>query len=177
MNFVRHAGPAHQHARAGHAAPDDLPLLEAAMLWAMRAWALGHADPTRADVAGRRLAGLFNSLHAPAGVAALDEFMRALCHGASRTLEVNCVCNDEVSADEHLLLDVLALESAHREADATGLLGRLVDRRWAAIGSDRAGRLMTVVTAAGHAMPRTEDAVRRHGLNGARFVAGPASLN
>ena len=177
MSFVRAVPPTHRHATAAGTPSDELPMLERAMLWAIRAWALGHDDPDRADAAGRRLAGLFGSLRAPAGLAALDSLMRALCHGALRTLDINCVCHDGVSADEHLLLDVLALEGAARQGDASAVLARLVDRQWAGVGCDSAGRLMTALTAAGHAMPRTADAIRRHGWTGLSGVAGSSSVH
>lgn len=153
---------------APHHAPvperrDGLPMLEAALLWSMRAWVLGQVRGIAVD---DRLQAVFAGLRATAAVEPLDGLMWVLSQGASRTLDIACVCNPAVSADETTLLDVLALEQEARPDDATVLLGRLVNRAAAGIGRGCAGRLVAAVNAAGHRLPRAGIALRRHAFAG-----------
>ena len=82
-------------------------MLENALLWAMRAWVIGHSR--NVDVA-TRIERLFESLGAPDAAPHLDGFMRVLSRTANRVLEVNCVCHTAVSVDEASLLSLFALQ-------------------------------------------------------------------
>jgi hypothetical protein len=136
-----------------------LPLLEDTLLWSMRAWVIGHCR--NVNVAAR-IGEVFEHLRAPAAAGYLDGFMRALCQGATRTLEVNCVCNPDVSADESALLDVHALHQMGFGDEAHALLRCMTTREGAAAGCDRSARLTLALTAAGHSLPRAPAALRRH---------------
>ncbi len=140
--------------------PDaPLPMIEAALLWSMRAWVIGHCRGV--DVAGR-IGTMFTQLEAPRAADYLDGFMQTLCRSATRTLEVNCVCYPTLSADEAALLDVHALQQLGYEDEAYAVLRRMLTHAGAVTGCDRSARLTLLLTAAGHSLPRTADAVRRH---------------
>ena len=136
-----------------------LPALENALLWSMRAWVIGHCRSV--DVTDR-IDQVFVQFRAPTAARYLDAFMQTLCRGATRTLEVNCVCNPDVSADESALLDVYALQQAGYEEEARALLGRMTIRQAAAAGCDYAARLVLALNVAGHSLPRMPAALRRH---------------
>lgn len=138
---------------------DSLPMLEATVLWSIRAWVIGfvHGEDVRA-----RIQTLFNALRAPAAAAALSDWMDALRRGDGPVLEVNCVCVQTISQDESMLLDVLALLGEGQSTTAYGLLATLVDAEAAAEAVGAAARLMSALTEAGHHMPRARDALFRH---------------
>lgn len=155
--------------------PLALPPLENALLWSMRVWVIGHCRTL--DVADR-IHQVFTRLHAPAATSYLDAFMQTLCRGATRTLEVNCVCNPEVSADESDLLDIYALQQARYEDEAQALLGRMTTRNAAAAGCDYAARVVLALNVAGHSLPRMPAALRRHAfLHHATAGAASASVH
>ena len=91
--------------------PDDdlrpeLPLAETAVLWAIRTWVAG----CRLRVPTKRIIGsVFAELGAPEAGAHLCGLMRALSEIASRTIAVHGPCYPDMSDDEQILLDVLAL--------------------------------------------------------------------
>jgi hypothetical protein len=150
-----------------------LPLLESSLLWAIRAWAIGCRRGVSVE---DRLARLFDGLRAPLALGYLNGLMWALNGGATRMLDVNCVCHDAVSDDEALLLDVLALQQAHRDADARALLGRITTRGAARVGAQSAAGLVESLRAAGHRLPREDAALRRHAMVAAHADFGMAGL-
>lgn len=160
--------PASTPAALCAAAEPDLPPIEASLLWAIRAWAIGCR---RRVCVQAPLTRLFQALAAPLGLGYLNGMMWALNGGAQRMLDVNCVCHDEVSADEALLLDVIALQQAGRGGDARVLLGRMLSRGAARVGADSAAGLASCLHRAGHALPRQSAALRRHAL-----MAGQAGM-
>jgi hypothetical protein len=136
-----------------------LPLPENVLLWSLRAWVIGHNR--RIDVV-QRIGAVFTQLGASEAASYLDDFMRILCRGATRTLNIDCVCYPEVSADESTLLDVFALQQEGYGNEARALLRQLIERNAAAAGCCSAARLVLALKAAGHALPRGEAAIRRH---------------
>jgi hypothetical protein len=148
------------------AANDDtpraaLPVLENALLWSMQAWVVGLCKG--ADVAGQ-IGDLYADLGAPTATGYLDGFMWALSQGASRMLEVNCVCCDTVSADERALLDVFALQQEGQVDEVLNLLGEMVTPGAALAARSSVMRLMAALNEAGQFLPQAEAAVRRHAL-------------
>jgi hypothetical protein len=138
-----------------------LPLLENALLWAMRAWTIGSVS--HVDVAGR-IVLLFTMLKAPEAAGYLGGFMWVLSRSAKRGLDINCTCNPDVSADESRLLDVLALQQEGFHDGALTLLAGMMSRQAASAGCDSALRLVQALQHAGHRLPRGQDAVWRHCL-------------
>ncbi len=148
------------------AANDDmprsaLPMLENALLWSMQAWVVGLCKG--ADVAGK-IGDLFADLGAPTAAGYLDGFMWALSQGATRVLEVNCVCCDTLSADERALLDVFSLQQQGQVDEALELLQGMTTGGAALAARSSAMRLMAVLNEAGQYLPEAEAAVRRHTL-------------
>ncbi|WP_419897764.1 hypothetical protein [Roseomonas sp. USHLN139] len=138
---------------------DALPELEGALLWSMRAWALGLS---RGIAVAAEIQALYDELGAPEAAQCLTGFMTTLNNGATRMLDVNCVCHPAVSGDEFDLLDVLALQQEGRDADATVLLTRMMAPEEAGQGAAWIGQLIAWLNAAGHRMPRASAALRRH---------------
>ncbi|APH53265.1 Hypothetical protein GbCGDNIH9_0043 [Granulibacter bethesdensis] len=140
--------------RAGH----ELPMVEHALLWTMRAWAIGVSRRVNTSAA---IQEVYQRLGIPAAALHLDGFMWALCRGARRQLDVNCVCQTVVSQDEALLLDVLALAQEQRYEAMTVLSG-MTKPEAAIAGCESAGQLMHLLNKVGHVMPRASAALRRH---------------
>jgi len=125
---------------------DTLPSLDHALLWTMRAWVLGMCR--KQDMA-ERIHHVFHSLGAPEGGPQLDRFMRALSHGARRSLEVHCVCNPQVSDDELSLLAVFQLQQAERHEEAFETLCGLTAEHAAIAGCDSANRIAIALAECG----------------------------
>src|SRR5687768_3262161 len=79
---------------------------ETLVLWALRAWVAGHRHgiPVLAN-----LRTAFRNEGAPAAAEAVDDLMGFIANGAGRTIQVNCPRCRQVTEDERLLLDVVAL--------------------------------------------------------------------
>lgn len=79
---------------------------ETLVLWAIRAWVAGH----RHDIPVMpNLRTGFRDEGAPAAAEAVDDLMGFIGRGAGRTIRVNCPRCRQVTADERLLLDMIAL--------------------------------------------------------------------
>ena len=129
---------------------ENLPDAERALLWVMRAWVIGHC---RDEDVSERIAAMLAKLGARGSLVHLDRFMAALCRGAMRQIDVNCVCNPKVSHDERLLLDVFALQQQERHDDAYALLRSLVTEGAAIIAGDSAQSLGLSLAAGGTLLP------------------------
>jgi hypothetical protein len=151
----------------------NLPLLETALLWAMRAWVAGHNR--RIDVSGL-IVKMFENLNAPEAAFRLNGFMNDLRLGAKRMLKIDCVCRQAVNADELLLLDIFALTQEGHQDEARPLLGQLAAEPAAESGCRHAFGLMVCLNSAGHAMPRGPQAVRRHAFCHRIPVRQPTTL-
>lgn len=138
-----------------------LPPLEAALLWSMRAWAIGLSRGLRTEA---EIAALYGELGVPGAAFVLDRFMLALNRGAQRMIDVNCVCHPGLSQDELDLVDVLALQQEGRAEDATAVLRRLATPREAAQAAQAAAELVRMLNREGHWLPRASAALRRHGF-------------
>jgi len=145
----------------GAEARDDLPRVENALLWAMRAWVIGHC---RGIAVEDRIGRVFAELGAPGAMGYLSGFMWALSHGATRTLEVNCVCHPGLSRDESALLDVIALEQEGYADEALALLRGMATARAASVVCDSARGMALALQAAGRILPRGATVLERRGL-------------
>ena len=139
--------------------PLTLPLVEHVLLWSMRVWVIGRLRDV--DVTDH-IREVYGQLQAVEASVYLELFMQALNRGATRTLDVNCVCYPEVTADESALLDVFALQQERCGEEALALLARMVTRNAAIAGCHSAGQLVLALNAAGQVLPRGSDASRRH---------------
>ena len=88
------------------AGASPLTRAETLVLWAIRAWVAGHRHgiPVLAN-----LRTAFRNEGAPAAAEAVDDLMGFIANGAGRTIAVNCPRCRQVTEDERLLLDVVAL--------------------------------------------------------------------
>ncbi len=145
--------------------------LEGALLWSMRAWAL---ELSRGISTAGEIAALYGGLGIPEGAAILDAMMLALNSGATRMLDVNCVCHPDLSADELDLVDLLALQQEGRHEDAVAMLCSMATPQDAVVIAHRAGALVELIHQAGFRLPRGSAALRRHGFRALRAWEGPA---
>ena len=84
---------------------EDLRPPEQFTLWAIRMWVLGKR---RDRHIGRRLREGFAQVGAPSAAVWLETMMRTLTSNLCRNVIVHCVCDRRTSADEHMLLELLA---------------------------------------------------------------------
>ena len=138
----------------------DLPMLENALLWSMRAWTIGL---TRGIPVEERIDELFARIGAPAAAGQLYGFMWIIGHCAARALEVDCVCNPRISADERRLLDILALTQHGRAAEAQALLASLVSGQAAAAAAASAQQITAILATSGRFLARRPLAPRDDG--------------
>lgn len=83
----------------------SLPFGEQLFLWAVRLWVKEYkTGKTDHHILhhGLKLAGVMNAHHS------LNELMQIIAISAHRQIEINCPACDEVSIDEHILLDAIA---------------------------------------------------------------------
>jgi hypothetical protein len=125
---------------------DNLPALEKALLWTMRAWVLGHC---RRQPVEERIQTVFDYLKASEGAFHLEHFMQALSRGALRNLEVNCVCHEAVSMDEAALLEIFALQQREQHEEAFEKLASMTTEFAAMAGCDHANRAALALAEAG----------------------------
>lgn len=139
---------------------EDLPGLDHALLWTMRAWVLGQCRKRETEDQIRQV---FQTLGTPDGDRQLDRFMRALSHGARRSLEVNCVCNPLFSEDEARLIGIFRLQQQERHEEAFEALSALTAEFAAIAGCDSANRIALALAECGQVFtdpPQPADARR-----------------
>jgi hypothetical protein len=145
---------------------------ERVLLWAMRAWVIGITQKLPVE---EQIADAFNRIGAPDATGQLYAFMWILSQGASRMLNVDCVCQESLSGDERALLDILALSQHKRTFEAMILLRSMVRRSRALAAADSAMKVAKTLSAAGLLLPtRPLQTTRyafptqelRHGLSG-----------
>ncbi len=123
----------------------ELPFGEQLMLWAVRLWMRGLRDGMHDQTilrTGFKLAGV------PAAHAPLDGLMTVLTTAATDTIDIRCPHCADISADEHLLMDVIAGLQAPGRGGSTLFACRLppTARR---TGMELAGHLAAVFSGAG----------------------------
>lgn len=130
-----------------------LPSLERSLLSAIRGWVIAQHSGRDARPA---VADMFDRLDAVEATPTLLGFMSVLGHGVTRTIEVNCTCRHTVSAEERLLLDVLAMQQEGMVEDAAACLLGIATERSALLAADHALRLVLSLQAAGHRLDASE---------------------
>tara|TARA_R110000772_G_scaffold268420_1_gene395413 strand:+ start:5872 stop:6330 length:459 start_codon:yes stop_codon:yes gene_type:complete len=123
----------------------ELPFGEQLMLWAMRLWMRGLRDGTPDQAilrTGFKLAGV------PDAHPALDGLMTIITTAATDTIDIRCPQCADISADEHLLMDVIAGLQSPGNGGSTLFACRLppAARR---TGMELAGHLASVFSGAG----------------------------
>ena len=91
----------------------DLFFLENLLLWSIRAWVVGLRRRIPVE---ERIEEVFAKISAADAAGQMYGFMWILGHCASRTIEVGCVFNPQITADERCLIAILALVQHGRSA-------------------------------------------------------------
>ena len=102
---------------------EDLRAAEQFTLWAIRLWVLGKR---RDQQVGRKLREGFAQVGAPSAAVWLETMMRTLTSNLCRNVIVHCVCDRRTSADEHMLLELLALGQVGDEETALRRLNEFI---------------------------------------------------
>lgn len=146
----------------------ELPTAESTLLWAMRVWVVGHCR--QQDLSARIGAGL-TEFGAGEALGFLEGFMWALSRGATRPIEILCLCRPEVSADERLLLDAVAMLQRDDPCDAHGLLCHFLSDPAATVAIRSAESVARVLEEAGLVLPWSPATFgRRHASTQQRVV-------
>jgi hypothetical protein len=123
---------------------------EKIMLWTMRAWVIGITEKIPVE---DQIQDAFNRIGAPDANGQLYAFMWILSQGASRMLNVDCVCSQKISGDERALLDILALSQHGRTFEAMILLRSMVKNTRALAVADCAANIVRTLSSAGFILP------------------------
>ncbi len=125
---------------------EALSPMENILLWSMRAWVMGIA---RGLPVADRIETVYRRVRAPEAPIQVYELMWILGHGATRRLNVDCVCKRHVSADERTLLDIVALYQHGRSLEALVLLRSMVKPKAAMVAGLAASEIARILLAAG----------------------------
>ena len=128
----------------------SLSRLESVLLWAMRAWVVGIVEKIPVE---EQICDAFRQIGVPGGTAQLYEFMWVVSQGATRTIDVDCVCKARVSRDERSLLNVIALAQHERTFEALVLLRSMLEPKIAMAAVDSAARIAAMLRAEGQHLP------------------------
>ena len=123
---------------------------ERIMLWTMRAWVIGITQKIPVE---EQIQDAFQRIGAPDATGQLYAFMWILSQGASRMLDVDCVCSKTISADERALLDILALSQQGRTFEAMILLRSMVKGTRALATAECANDFVHTLSVAGFLLP------------------------
>jgi hypothetical protein len=143
-----------------HVADDErlaLSIEEGALLWCMRMLVVGMK---RGVGAATRVDEILEALGAPSASACLRAFLVALSRGCTRMIEVRCICQPRLDADERALLDVLCLAQAMRPFEALLLLRGFVTQGSADEALRAAESVGAALAQAGCFLPVPEEEVR-----------------
>ena len=135
-----------------------LPLAPRALLWCLRMQAM---QARRGADTEPRVDAMLGQLGAPMAAPPLRRLVRALLHGAARELQVLCVCQTEVAADERALLGLLALAQARRPLDAFLVLRGVLPAADAGAALRDAEGIGGALAAAGRLLPAPGSTPRR----------------
>jgi hypothetical protein len=132
---------------------------EGILLWSMRAWVIGITQKIPVE---EQIQDAFNRIGAPDATGQLSGFMWILSQGANRMLNVDCVCQNSISRDERILLDILALSQHKRTFEAMVMLRSLVRRSSAVAAAESAVKVMSSLSAAKFTLPVRSMETTRH---------------
>ncbi|MEI9987086.1 MAG: hypothetical protein WDN69_30410 [Aliidongia sp.] len=123
-----------------------LPFAERLLLWTMRAWVMGVHRRSSTEP---QIRAAFTKAGTPDSTEDLERFMTRFAAGASRQIQVDCICKQEISDDERRLLDILSFLQQDRSFEAMILLRTMMTPNAAVAASWDAGRLADRLKAAG----------------------------
>ena len=139
--------------------------LDRILLWAIRAWMMRIVSGIPIE---ERIQNVFAKLGASAAADQLYELVWLIGHRATRTIDLDCVCQTTVSADEHALLDIIALAQEGRSFETMMLLRGMLGPMDALAAAEGAARVAATLTQAGRfLLPRQ--------FGTTRYVLAPVS--
>lgn len=139
----------------------SLPVEQGVLLWCIRVWVAGLHQ----DVAARpRIADMLGRLGAQEAAPYFDGFMFALSHGATRRINIQCICQSSVAPDERVLLDAFGLAQESRPFEALLLLRGLATPEAARSALRSAEGLGGAMAGAGRMLPAPDSAVARFAM-------------
>lgn len=156
--------------------PDErlfLPIEQGVLLWCMRSWVMEMKRPSEQE---QRINDMLDRFGVPGAAPYLKGLMFALSHGASRMIEVQCVCAPRIGTDERALLEMLGLAQAKRPFEAVLLLKGLVTPEAARAALRSAEGVGDVFMEAGRFLPAPEEEVRLYAIGPAAIAMGPVML-
>jgi hypothetical protein len=144
---------------------------ERIMLWTMRAWVIGITQKIPVE---EQIQDAFTRIGAPDATGQLYAFMWILSQGASRMLDVDCVCSTKISEDERALLDILALSQHGRSFEAMILLRSMVKSSRALATAECARDFVQALSVAGFHLPVRALETSRYAFADRVFADTPA---
>ena len=133
------------------------PILESVVLRCMRLWVMQMRRGIRAEP---QVIDLLERLGAPSASPYLERFMLALSTGATRMIEVQCVCRPLICADERALLDVLSLAQDLRSFEALLILRGFTTPDGATAALQDAEGVGSELAKAGCLLPPPDETIR-----------------
>ena len=140
-------------------------------LWTMRAWVIGITQKIPVE---EQIQDAFQRIGAPDATGQLYAFMWILSQGASRMLDVDCVCSTRISGDERALLDILALSQHGRSFEAMILLRSMVKNTRAVATAECVDDFVRTLSAAGFRLPVRSLETSRYAFADQAFTDVPA---
>ena len=147
----------------------DLHRGEKLLVWAMRVWVVGARERIAVDEV---LRGSFARCGVPTALPVLDNMMAAIAGGAARTIDISCVCQDQVSADERCLIDVIALYQAGDTLETPLMLRSFLTPGAADATAALIDRLARILSDAGLLLRTNPCRTRRYALEAGTARAG-----
>ena len=145
----------------GHSNVHGLQRPEKLIVWAMRVWVVGARERIRVDEV---LRGSFSRAGAPAALAVLDNMMAVIASGAARTIDISCVCHEQVSDDERRLLDVIAMFQAGDTLETPLILRSMLTPSATTSAARLIARLAEILSNAGLRLRPGPSQTRRYAL-------------
>jgi hypothetical protein len=138
-----------------------LPVEQGVLLWCMRMRVIGMKRGVGVET---RIDEMLEALGASAASPCLRDFMVALSQGCTRMIEVRCVCQPRIGADERALLEVLSLAQAMRPFEALLVLRGFVTQAGATAALGSAEGVGAALAQAGRFLPEPEQEVRHFAM-------------
>lgn len=139
------------------------------LVWAMRVWVVGARERIAVEEV---LRGSFTRCGAPAALPVLDNMMAVIAGGAARTIDISCVCQDRVSADERCIMDVIAMYQAGDTLETPLMLRSFLTPGAADATAALIDRLARILSDAGLLLRTSQCRTRRYALEAGTASAG-----
>ena len=139
----------------------ELPRAETLIVWAMRVWVVGVRNRISVE---EILRGAFARYEIPAALSPLDNMMAQMAGGAVRKIDIACVCQNRISADEQSIIDVIALYQSGDTLETPLILRSFLTAGAAEAVAEPAARFAHILSQAGLRLGMSQLRTRRHAL-------------